>query len=60
MSDRLAAFRTLRLEIHSHLASVTGSGRLSAEHPEFLWVNILLGNLKNALTGTYHAVEYAK
>lgn len=43
-----------------HLALVTGSGRASAEHPEFRWVNIMLGNLKNALTGTYHAFKFAK
>lgn len=60
VSDGLAAFRALRAEINSHLAIVTGSGRASAEHPEFRWVNILLGNLKNALTGTYHAFKFVK
>lgn len=60
VSDGLAAFRALRAEIDSHLAIVTRSGRTSAEHPEFRWVNILLGNLKNAVTGTYHAFKFAK
>ncbi|MDA3919725.1 MAG: IS1595 family transposase [Salinisphaera sp.] len=60
VSDGLAAFRALRAEVESHVAIVTGSGRTSAEHPEFRWVNILLGNLKNALTGTYHAFKFAK
>lgn len=60
VSDGLPAFRVLRAEIQSHLAIVTGSGRASAEHPEFKWLNIMLGNLKNALTGTYHAFKFAK
>src|SRR5680860_1607146 len=60
VSDGLSAFRALRAEVESHLAIVTGSGRASAEHPQFRWVNILLGNLKNALTGTYHAFKFAQ
>ena len=60
VSDGLSAFRVLRAEIQSHRAIVTGSGRASAEHPEFRWVNIMLGNLKNALSGTYHAFKFAK
>jgi len=60
VSDGLAALRALRAGIDSHLAIVTGSGRSSAEHPGFRWVNIMLGNLKNALTGTYHAFKFAK
>ncbi|MES1936219.1 IS1595 family transposase [Salinisphaera hydrothermalis] len=60
VSDGLPAFRALRAEIASHLAIVTGSGRPSATHPEFRWVNIMLGNLKNAITGTYHAFKFAK
>lgn len=60
VSDGLPAFRALRAEVASHLAIVTGSGRASATHPEFRWVNIMLGNLKNAITGTYHAFKFAK
>lgn len=47
VSDGLPAFQVLRDEVESHLAIVTGSGRASAEHPEFRWVNIMLGNLTN-------------
>lgn len=60
VSDGLPALRALRAEIESHLAIATGSGRASAEHPECRWVNIMLGNLKNALTGRYHAFKFAK
>jgi hypothetical protein len=32
----------------------------SAAISEFASVNILLGNLKTAITGTYHAVDFAR
>jgi hypothetical protein len=32
------------------------SGRRAAQHPAFKWGNTLLGNLKNALCGTCHAI----
>lgn len=60
VSDGLPAFRALRKEVDSHLAIVTGSGRASAEHPQFKWVNIMLGNLKTSINGTYHAFKFAK
>lgn len=60
VSDGLPAFRILREEVASHLSIVTGSGRASAEHPEFKWVNTMLGNLKTAISGTYHAFKFAK
>jgi hypothetical protein len=28
--------------------------------PQFKWVHTLLGNLKTAITGTYHAFDFAK
>ena len=34
-----------------------GSGRAAVERPEFRWVNTILGNIKNALRGTYHAIR---
>ena len=36
---------------------VVGSGRAAVERPEFRWVNTILGNIKNALRGTYHAIR---
>jgi hypothetical protein len=43
-----------------HQRIVTGEGKISAKHPEFKAVNILLSNLKTAITGTYHAFRFGK
>ena len=40
-----------------HEPVVVGSGRAAVERPEFRWVNTILGNIKNALRGTYHAIR---
>jgi hypothetical protein len=34
-----------------------GGGPDSVVHKEFLWVNTMLGIVKNALYGTYHAMN---
>jgi hypothetical protein len=39
---------------------VTGGGKASVALPQFKWVNTLLSNLKTAITGTYHAFDFAK
>lgn len=54
-SDGLACFKAFHTEHCQHIAIVTGSGRASAQNPVFKWVNTLLGNVKNALSGTFHA-----
>jgi hypothetical protein len=43
-----------------HTAFITGTGQQAARHPQFRWVNTLLGNLKTAITGTYHAIKFPK
>jgi transposase-like protein len=43
-----------------HQRIVTGGGKVAARHPEFQAVNIMLSNLKTALTGTYHAFKFRK
>ena len=40
-----------------HEPVVTGGGKTAVERPEFRWVNTILGNIKNDLRGTYHAVR---
>ena len=40
-----------------HEPVVVGTGRAAVERPEFRWVNTILGNIKNALRGTYHAIR---
>ena len=59
VSDGLDCFRaTAEAGVHERI--VTGGGASSARHPEFQAVNILLGNLKTAMAGTYHAFDFAK
>ena len=36
---------------------VTGGGKAAVERPECRWVNTILGNIKSALRGTYHAIR---
>lgn len=55
-SDGLRCFRAI-VETCSHWSIVTGHGPASVEEPAFTWVNTMLGNVKNALHGTYHAVQ---
>jgi hypothetical protein len=40
-----------------HEVIVTGSGRKSVELLAFHWINTLLGNVKSAMQGTYHAIQ---
>ena len=44
----------------THERHVTGGGRQAAQTPQLRWVNTMLGNLKTALAGTYHAFDHAK
>jgi hypothetical protein len=37
--------------------TLVGSSPESAQHPSFRWVNTMLGNVKNALRGSYHALR---
>jgi ribosomal protein L37AE/L43A len=60
VSDGLWCFRATTLVGAEHQAIVTGGGKASAKMPQFWAVNTLLGNLKNAITGTYHAFDFAK
>ncbi len=57
VSDGLPAFRELARAGCRHQPLVTGGGPDSVKSSQFLWVNTLLGNVKNAIHGTYHAVR---
>jgi hypothetical protein len=59
VSDGLPAFRQLAVQ-SQHERIVTGGGTHSVTLPAFRWVNTLLGNLKTALSGTYHAFDFHK
>jgi transposase-like protein len=43
-----------------HDQHVTGGGKASAKKAQFWAVNTVLGNLKTALSGTYHAFDFVK
>ena len=55
VSDGLRCFAGVREAGCTHTPIITGSGRKSSLHPAFTWVNTVLGNLKNSLSGTYHS-----
>ena len=49
--------RNLRADHERH---VTGGGKASVKLPQFKAINTLLGNLKTAISGSYHAFDFAK
>jgi hypothetical protein len=59
ISDGLACFTALQ-EAGVHEPTITGGGAASVKLPQFKAVNTVLGNLKTALGGTYHAFDFAK
>lgn len=59
-SDGLACFRRIEEAGHAHTTLVTGGGRAATEAKGARWVNVLLANLKRAISGVYHAVRQAK
>lgn len=59
-SDGLSGFSSVVSAGCTHEPIVVGGGKRAAGHPRFKWVNTLLGNLKTALSGTYHAFAFSK
>lgn len=60
VSDGLWCFQAATRTAATHERHVVGHGRQAAQRPEFHWVNTLLGNLKTALSGTYHCINHVK
>lgn len=60
VSDGLWCFRATTIVGAGHERVVTGGGKASVELPQLKAVNTLLGNLKTAIRGTYHAFGFAK
>ena len=60
VSDGLWCFRATTTVGAAHQRIVTGGGKASVGKPEFKAINTLLGNLKTAITGTYHAFDFSK
>jgi len=60
VSDGLWCFQAVSAAGASHERTVTGGGTASVKLEKFRAVNTLLGNLKTALSGTYHSFDFAK
>lgn len=59
-SDGLACFRRVADAGHAHTVLNTPGGRAAIEIKGARWVNVLLGNVKRAMSGRYHAFKQAK
>ena len=57
ISDGLQCFSGVKTADCAHQIIVTGGGADSVKIEEFKWVNTMLGNVKNAMMGTYHAIR---
>jgi ribosomal protein L37AE/L43A len=60
VSDGLWCFGATTIVGAEHERIVTGGGKASVKLPQFKAVNTLLGNLKTAISGTYHAFDFTK
>jgi hypothetical protein len=60
VSDGLACFQAVTCTGATHRRTVTGGGSSSAKLAQFRAINTLLGNLKTAFSGTYHAFDFQK
>lgn len=59
-SDGLGCFRRVADLDHAHTVLAVGGGRAATEARGARWVNVLLGNVKRAISGRYHAIKQAK
>lgn len=57
VTDGLSCFASVAEAACTHLPTITGGGPPSATDRTFWWINTMLGNVKNALHGTYHALR---
>jgi ISXO2-like transposase domain/Transposase zinc-ribbon domain len=61
VSDGAPSFNYARWNrIAEHKAIVTGGGKQACEIPQLKAINTVLGNLKTAIAGTYHAFKFSK
>lgn len=58
ISDGLACFSHVRAIGCEHTRIVTGGGTASVSLVEFTWLNTMIGNVKNAIRGAYHAINH--
>jgi hypothetical protein len=55
--DGLVCFNSLTHGGHIHFVRTTGDNRDPVRIKPFYWLNIIIGNAKNAIRGTYHGVS---
>jgi Zn ribbon nucleic-acid-binding protein len=60
LSDGWSGFAVVAKHVALHQPIVVGAGPRAVQRPEFRWVNTILGNLKTAIGGTYHAFNFHK
>ena len=60
VSDGLWCFQAVEVAGCFHQREIVGKERKSTSMECFSWINTVLGNLKNAITGTYHAFDFEK
>lgn len=60
VSDGMHCFNAVKAAGCSHQKEVVGYNRKSTSMDCFKWVNTILGNVKNAISGTYHAFDFEK
>ena len=54
----MACFKALTEAQCEHFSIVTGGGPESVKKAQFIWVNTMIGNVKNAIVGSYHAIKH--
>ena len=59
-SDGLLGFEILERLGFKHQVVLASKGKVGTEIEPFKWLNVVLGNLKTALSGTHHASKFAK
>jgi ribosomal protein L37AE/L43A len=59
-TDGLGCFRRIADAGHAHTVLDTGGGRAATEIKGARWVNVVLANVKRAISGVYHAIKQAK
>ena len=57
VSDGLGCFTAVTEADCTHIPIVTGGGPHSVQNQAFTWVNTMIGNVKNSLSGTYHSIS---
>ena len=60
VSDGLSCFTAVTDAGCIHQQEVVGKNRKSTEMECFKWINTILGNLKTAASGSYHAFDFEK